>query len=125
MSESDGTFSKLMELAESLPREPKRHTKQAEPTPTRRARQQEPPHSDSLPKHLDDLSETGYTSHSYRFTEEELRWLRLFCYRVSADLDRPVNHNTLVRLLLRLADQEWKANPQDNKLRRLILALKS
>jgi hypothetical protein len=80
--------------------------------------------NDALPDQLDDLSQTGYTSHSYRFTEQELRWLRLFCHRASADLDRPVTHNTLMRLLFRLADHEWKTNPTDNRLRDLILSLK-
>lgn len=81
----------------------------------------EPPPAGALP----DLSEAGYTSHSYRFTAEELRWLRRFCARLSADLDRPVTHNTFMRLLLRLAHQEWHEDPNNNRLRDLVLTLKN
>jgi hypothetical protein len=58
----------------------------------------------------------GYTSHSYRFTDEELQWLEQFCLQAGAKLGRRVHHNTLMRILLRLADEEWQTNPDSNRL---------
>jgi hypothetical protein len=81
--------------------------------------------TETLPTELDDLSESGYTSHSYRFTDDELRWLQRFCLEAGAKVGRPVHHNTLMRVLLRLADEEWKASPNENRLLKLLSQIKS
>ncbi len=78
-----------------------------------------------LPRALEDLSDAGYTSHSYRLTESELKWLRRFCLRLSEHRDQTVSHNTFVRLLLRLAQEEWNKNPNDNHLLKLLSQLKN
>lgn len=78
-----------------------------------------------LPRGLEDLSDAGYTSHSYRLTEAELRWLRRFCLRLSEQRDQTVSHNTFVRLLLRLAQAEWDKNPKNNHLLKLLSELKN
>jgi len=82
-----------------------------------------PAGDDLLPSRLEDLSEVGYNSHSYRFTDGEIRWLRRFCLRLSETLDRPVAHNTLIRTLFRLADSEWRASPDANRILDLLTEL--
>lgn len=71
---------------------------------------------DLLPDELESLGAVGYTSHSYRLTESEARWLRRFALRLSERLDIRVTHNTLFRALLRLGDAEWRTNPKSNRL---------
>jgi hypothetical protein len=83
-----------------------------------------PASDDLLPDDLEDLSAVGYNSHSYRFTETEIRWMRRFSLRASELLDRKISHNSLVRVLLRLADQEWKTHPDRNRLRDLLSKIK-
>ena len=78
----------------------------------------------TLPRELEDIGSAGYTSHSYRLTEVELRWLRRFSLQLSERLDRTVSHNTLIRLLLRLGDAEWTSNPNKNRLLDLLSRLK-
>jgi hypothetical protein len=83
----------------------------------------ETPRDDLLPTKLEDLSEAGYNSHSYRFTDSEMRWLRRFCLRLSEKLDQPVAHNTLIRALFRLADADWRVNPEHNRILELLSRL--
>lgn len=115
---SKGMFTELMEAADKKREQPKPEAQQlpkAAPPP---------PDDGLLPGDLQDLSEAGYNSHSYRFTEAENRWIRRFCLRASEQLDRKVSHNTLIRVLLRLADQEWSTDPDRNRLRDLLSKIK-
>lgn len=92
----------------------------ASPPPplTPKAKKVEPERADDivLPAHLESLGDVGYTTHSYRVTEAELRWLRRFTLRLSERLDRRISHNTLIRVLLRIADGEWRRSPDKNPL---------
>lgn len=119
MRDDERMFAQLMEpspeAAESDKQQPKPISHPAKPNEPQRREME------ILDELLEELSQAGYTSHSYRFTENELRWLRRFCLRLSEALDRPVSHNTFIRLLFRLADAEWRSNPEKNKLRTLIL----
>jgi hypothetical protein len=116
-----GMFTQLMEAAENERKVKKPQTDQDQephkPRPTKTT-------DDLLPPALEDLSQVGYNSHSYRFTDSEIRWLRRFSLRISENLDRHISHNTLIRLLLRLADQEWKSDPSSNRLFDLLSQIK-
>ena len=101
MSEKEGTYAALMEMQEAKSDEATKRTAGL---------------SHELSPELDDLTETGYRSHSYRFTTAESRWLRHRCLQLSVQLDRTVTHNELVRVLLRIADDAMKANPEKNDL---------
>lgn len=119
MPDDERMFAQLMESSPEAARDEKQPPK---PIATRpRPKEPKRNHVEILEELLEDLSQAGYTSHSYRFTEDELRWLRRFCLRLSEALDRPISHNTFIRLLFRLADAEWRSNPEKNKLRNLIL----
>lgn len=118
MTDDERMFAQLMKPSPDHPELEKPPPKAGYSRLARRERQKE--QSETLESLLEDLSAAGYTSHSYRFTERELRWLRRFCMRLSEMLDRPVSHNTLIRLLFRLADGEWRSNPDNNKLRTLL-----
>ncbi len=113
-----GMFTELME-ASSSEEHPQRKPKRATTPPV-----PAPPPDDRLPRELEDLSRVGYNSHSYRLTETEVRWLRRFCLRASERLDRPISHNTLFRILLRLADEEWNDSPDKNRLLDFLSRLK-
>lgn len=113
-----GMFTELMEASSSEER-PQRNPRQMTPPPAASPRP-----DDRLPEELEDLSHIGYNSHSYRLTETEVRWLRRFCLRASERLDRTISHNALFRVLLRLADEEWHADPQNNRLLRHLSRLK-
>ena len=113
---SKGMFTELME---AFDKKQKPHVEQAT-----RAEIPTPPPDDLLPDSLEDLSTVGYNSHSYRFTETEIRWMRGFSLRASELLDRKISHNSLVRVLLRLADQEWKTDPDRNRLHDLLSKIK-
>ena len=113
---AEGMYSKLMELNKEQTR-----PAQGSPPPTD---DEETPANHTLPLlplELEDPRDTGSKSHSYRFTINEIHWLRRFCDHLSVELDRDVSHNTLVRLLLRLALAEWEENPDSNRLRHLIV----
>ena len=115
---SKGMFTELMEAADKKP-------EQQQPQRPEATKPAPPPKDDGLlPGDLQDLSDAGYNSHSYRFTEAENRWIRRFCLRASELLDRKVSHNTLIRVLLRLADQEWTTDPDRNRLRDLLSKIK-
>jgi hypothetical protein len=113
-------FTELMEASEprkavAAPskRQPAKPSPPPPPAPPRQP-------DDLLPGDLEDLSTAGYNSHSYRFTEAEIRWLRRFCLRASERLDRQISHNTLIRVLLRLADDEWRGNPRSNRILQML-----
>ncbi len=108
----DAMFSQLMAESERPP-EP---AKEERPPVERRTPPSANRVDDLLPDRLEDLGEAGYTSHSYRLTEAELKWLRRFALRLSEHTDRSISHNTLIRALLRLADEEWRKNPEKNRL---------
>jgi hypothetical protein len=114
MPDDERMFAQLME--EGASRDPaEKPAPQAKLVPKR---------DNTLPRDLEDIGSAGYTSHSYRLTEVELRWLRRFSLQLSERLDRTVSHNTLIRLLLRLGDAEWSSNPNKNRLLDLLSRLK-
>lgn len=121
MSDNDGTYASLVQLQE--PRRKPRVPPTGKPQMTEKP--SPPPPDDPILGELEDLSEAGYNSHSFRFTESELRWLRRFSLRLSETLDRQISRNTLVRCLLRIGQKEWNRNPESNRLRDLLSRLKN
>lgn len=114
MPDDERMFAQLMEDGAG-PAPAEKPASEAKPVPKR---------DYVLPRDLEDIGSAGYTSHSYRLTEVELRGLRRFSLQLSERMDRTVSHNTLIRLLLRLGDAEWSSNPNKNRLLDLLLRLK-
>ena len=123
---ADGMFSKLMELADKEPPQVQ-PTPPSEPPPDAASprspvRSAPKPRSELAPE-LEDLTATGYTSHSYRFTQNELRWLQRFCLDLSLEFDTNIGHNLFIRVLLRVAQSQWTEDPKNNSLRTIIESL--
>jgi hypothetical protein len=115
---SKGMFTELMEAADKKPEEPKvpqpRVNKPSQPKDPR----------PQLPPEIENVSRVGYVSHSFRLTTSEKEWLDSFCFQLSAQLDRKVTHNNLVRVLLRIADTTMKTRPDGNELLDRLLQIK-
>ena len=77
-----------------------------------------------LSRELENVSRVGYVSHSFRLTTAEKDWLDSFCIRLSAKIDRQITHNTLVRVLLRVADDTMRKRPEKNDLLDKLLQIK-
>ena len=123
MKENDGTYSALVELQEQTT-DPKPLARQRSKPERLQPQAKTEPFKSDLPHELDDLSQVGYRSHSFRFTTAESRWLSSECLQLSAQLDRPITHNTLIRVLLRVADDAMKNNPAKNDLLDKLLRIK-
>src|SRR5262245_31048297 len=96
-----GMFTELMEPSNEQP-------EQSRPPKARSGQPQAPdPAADHLPPELANPSRPGYNAHSYRFSAAEIRWLRRFSVRASEVLDRNISRNSMIRVLLRLAEAEW------------------
>jgi len=119
MSENDGTFSKLMEIAEATP------SASRPPTPPRRA-QPSQPQASPVPaaEPSEDLSTTPYISQNYRFTEDELRWLRRQSLNLSERLGSKVSQNTILRVALQVLRELYTKSPKSNPLLETLNKLK-
>jgi hypothetical protein len=115
----DRMFAELMET-QNEPASPPPPVVRTVPKPTEHVA----PANGDLPTDLEKLGDVGYTSHSYRLTASELLWFRRFSLKLSERLDRTISHNTVIRALFRIADDEWRANPEDNKLLKHLSELK-
>lgn len=111
----EGTFSKLMEIAETNGGEPQRPVKDAhQPEPSQ-------PHDHET---QEDITTTPYISQNYRFTEDELRWLRARSFDLSESLGAKVPQNTILRIALRELRDACERNPKSNPLTRALARLK-
>jgi hypothetical protein len=118
MNENDGTFSKLMEIAEAGPSPkapPKRPVSPTLSPATEKAAATTP---------LDDVNATPYISQNYRFTEEELRWLRKRAFDLSEEVGAKVSQNTILRIALRELREACDRNPTTNPLSKAVTRLK-
>jgi len=126
MTEVKGTYSELVELSRQEP--PKQARSQPSATPSTdpapqarpRAAKQEAEHTELS----EDLSTTPYISQNYRFTEDELRWLRRQSYTLSERLGMKVSQNTILRIALQRLRDLYTQNPKDNPLVETISKLK-
>jgi hypothetical protein len=114
MTEPEGTFSKLMEIADAEP-------KKARPIPT--TPPNEPPNAEPHTQ-TEDLNTTPYISQNYRFTEDELRWLRTRSFDLSEVYGAKVPQNTILRIALHELRDACERNPNSNPLTRAVSRLK-
>lgn len=120
MSENDGTFSKLMELADTTP-VPKPVPVAKRESPSTAAPVEQPASTMEAPE---DINETPYISQNYRFTEEELRWLRKRSFDLTEQVGAKVSQNTILRIALRELRQSCDRNPNSNPLSKAVARLK-
>ncbi|HXG36621.1 MAG TPA: hypothetical protein VNL15_06610, partial [Dehalococcoidia bacterium] len=104
MSDSEGTYSRLIEVE----RQKGQPVKQ--PSPAQPAKAKEPREAQ------EDLATTPYISQNYRFTEDELRWLRRQAYTLSERFGSKVSQNTILRVAIRFLRETCLKNPKRNPL---------
>jgi hypothetical protein len=111
VSETEGTYSQLMELSQDK-------APAAAKTPQPR------PKSAPVAEPAEDLSTTPYISQNYRFTEEELRWLRRQSFSLTERMGWKVSQNTILRVALQLLRDLYGKSPKDNPLLEALSKLK-
>lgn len=111
MTDNDGTYSALMELQQGKP-----PLKSPSPKDTKTGNLSEGP--------SEDITTTPYISQNYRFTEDELRWLRLQVFRLRERLGTKVSQNTILRIALAHLREACDKNPRNNALIDAISHLK-
>lgn len=72
----------------------------------------------------EDLSTIPYISQNYRFTEDELRWLRRSAFDYSEQSGIKISQNTILRVALRELRDACERNAKSNPLLRAIVRLK-
>lgn len=97
---SDGTYSKLAEIA--------RRTGSVKRPPDSSAAADE--------EHSNGLAATPYISMSYRFTDDEIRWLRRQAYDLTEALGTKVTQNAVLRAALQLLRKACASDPDHNPL---------
>ena len=112
MTDNEGTYSKLVEIA-SQKDEPKQPS--TAPSPERQPAEQKP---------REDLSTTPYISQNYRFTEDELKWLRRQAYNLTERFGAKVSQNTVLRVALHSLRETCRKNPKQNALMEAVSELK-
>ncbi len=110
MKEAEGTYSQLVEVARDKPAS--RFTPKAKPE-----RHESEPDND-------DLSTVPYISQNYRFTEDELRWLRRQSLNLTERLGSKVSQNTILRFALQFLREAYTKSPKDNPLLDALSKLK-
>jgi hypothetical protein len=110
----EGTYSQLVEAAQKQAAEPK----PAPPPQTKR------PSTPSEGQTEDDLSTIPYMNQSYRFTEEEVRWIRRQAYSLTELLGTKVSQNTVIRFAVHQLRDACRKNPKRNPLVEAISRLK-
>lgn len=97
-TDSDGTYSKLAEIARG----------------TKSSRSPEIPPAEKSPS--EGLAATPYISMSYRFTDDEIRWLRRQAYDLTEALGTKVTQNVVLRVALDLLRKACANDPNHNPL---------
>jgi len=112
MTDNEGTYSRLIEVAH------KKARPAATPSPT-------PPKKEPKPgEPPEDLATTPYISQNYRFTEDELRWLRRQAYNLTERFGAKVSQNMILRVALGLLRDACVRNPRQNPLLEALSKLK-
>jgi hypothetical protein len=113
MNENDGTYASLMELQQDK-NSAKPPTSQEPKDPTAKA-----PH---LP--VEDIGNTPYISQNYRFTEDELRWVRQQAFKLTERFGTKITQNAILRVALANLRDLCEKNPKANPLLEAISRLK-
>jgi hypothetical protein len=116
MTESQGTYSELVELSQREHPPARKETPPKAPKPTER------PVSPASP--AEDLFSTPNISQNYRFTEDELRWLRTRSFELTEEIGTKVSQNMILRIALRDLREACDRNPTSNPLSRAVSRLK-
>jgi hypothetical protein len=115
MSDVDGTYAKLVEIADRQP-------KPMRPSPVQPSPEQKPSPPAEQPH--EDISTTPYMSQNYRFTQTELRWLREQAYSLTDQFGMKVPQNTVLRIALHHLIDAATKNPKHNPLLEVVGRLK-
>ncbi len=111
MTDADGTYSRLAEMAKG-----ERVARAPSPAVAKRDK--------PAPEPQEDLGSTPYISQNYRFTEDELRWLRRQSYSLSEQLAMKVSQNTVLRFALHALRDACAKSPTKNPLLDALSRLK-
>jgi hypothetical protein len=114
MTDSEGTYSQLVEIAEKQKRPSSAEPKSRRPA-SKKAAEPEP---------REDLATTPYISQNYRFTEDELRWLRRQAYNLTERIGTKVSQNTILRVALQMLREVCTRSPARNPLTEAITKVK-
>jgi hypothetical protein len=114
--EVQGTYSELVELSQQ----------REQPKPKPRAPKPDEPKREAFttPSSEEDLATTPYISQNYRFTEDELRWLRRQSLNLSERLGTKISQNTILRVALQRLRELYSHNPKANPLLEALEKLK-
>ena len=120
MKEDEGTYSQLVEIDQEKakgaprailppPRAPAPPSKAASPTP-------EAP--------SEDINTTPHLSQNYRFTDQELHWLRKQSYDLTERFGTKISQNAVLRIALQLLRQAVEKNRKENPLLEMVSQIK-
>lgn len=112
MTNNDGTYSRLVEMAQE---------KRARKEPSTPPRAEKKLQGDEP---SEDLATTPYISQNYRFTEDELRWLRRQAYNLTEKIGTKVSQNAVLRVALHFLRDTCARNPKRNPLVEAVSKLK-
>jgi hypothetical protein len=115
MTDAEGTYSKLVTIAQEKESPPKKPSPIAEPASEKTPQMDEPG---------EDLSTIPYMNQSYRFTEEEVRWIRRQAYSLTERLGTKVSQNTVIRFAVHQLREACRKNPKRNPLVDAVSRLK-
>jgi hypothetical protein len=106
-----GMFTELMEASKEAPRRETMTARQAKASRP----ENESPRATVQPETPEDLSTVPYIGQNYRFTEDELKWVRRQAYELTERLGAKVHQNLVVRIALHYLREacadKTKANP--------------
>lgn len=113
MAEVEGTYSKLVEIEQE---QGKRPVPKAPSLPHAEPQQ-------TSDESREDLATTPYISQNYRFTDDELKWLRKQSYNLTERLGGKVSQNTILRVALQFL-RDACSNSKRNPLLEIVSRLK-
>ena len=125
-NEEKGMFTELMEASREPSNAPPPRPKKA-PEATRPIEQVSSPTGDdtlTAASEQEDLSTIPYMAQNYRFTEDELKWLRRQAYDLTETLGAKVPQNLVVRIAVHHLRQVVTKNPKNNPLLEAISKLR-
>lgn len=105
----DGTYSQLVEAAqEKMAPAPRPAAPVVKP---QSSEQKTPARSPA-----EDINTTPHLSQNYRFTEQELHWLRKQSYDLTERFGTKISQNAVLRIALHFLRQATEKNKKDNPL---------
>lgn len=113
MKEDEGTYSQLVEVDQEKATRAARAIPSPIPVPTQPPKTASPP----LPEApTEDINTTPHLSQNYRFTDQELHWLRKQSYDLTERFGTKVSQNAVLRIALHSLRQAAEKNQKENPL---------